>query len=262
MRKWLAAALASFIFAAGVPFAALAQVTSPTKTATPPTSAPAAAPEAEITRLLADAQKAYAAVNDYTATFIAQERIEGALRGRQVGIIKFKKPFAVYLKRSEGPQAGLQGLYVKGQNDGKMLVRKGGILGLVTFRLDPKSKLVLDDNRHPITEAGIGFSLDLIEANRKRAVAEGCARVRRLPDDRKAQPPGIRYELIAEADQSAGYYCRRAIVTLDPKNRLMIAVQVYDWKDQLIEDYRFLNLRLNVGLTDMDFSPKNPEYGF
>jgi len=216
----------------------------------------------EFTRLLAEAQKTYTLVNDYVSTIVVQERIEGELRPREVGLFKFRKPFSVYIKWREGQQTGMQVLYVRDQNNGKLLARKPGLLGLVTFRLDPTSKLALADNRHPITEAGIGFLLDVVESNRKRAVAEGRARVRRLDDNPRMQPRGPRYELLVEADEKAGYYCRRARVTVDPITHLLIAAQVFDWDNQLIEDYRFLGLQLNVGLTDRAFDPKNPNYGF
>jgi hypothetical protein len=216
----------------------------------------------EFTRWLAEAQDAYTRVNDYVSTIVVQERIENELRPREVGTLKFRKPFCVYIKWYEGPQAGTQALYVNGQNDGKVLARQGGLLGLVTFRLQPTSKLALSDNRHPITEAGIGFILDLIESNRKRAVANGCARVRRLEDRANFQPRGPRYELLVEADEKSGYYCRRALVTFDPQTRLIVAAQVFDWDNKLVEDYRYLNLRLNIGLTDRDFDPKNPQYNF
>ena len=32
--------------------------------------------------------------------------------------------------------------------------------------------------------------------------------------------------------------------------------------DELIEEYTYLKLELNVGLTDTDFDPANPEYKF
>jgi hypothetical protein len=234
-----------------------------TVAAAPKTSGTRLGPlEEEFTQRLAEAQKVYTQVNDYVSTLVMQERLEGELRPRSVGLIKFRKPYSVYLKWHEGPQAGTQALYVAGENDGKVLARKGGLLGLATFRLQPTSRLALSENRHPITEAGLGFMLDLIESNRKRAVANGCARVRRLDERAALQPQGPRYELVVEADGNAGYYCRRALVTFDPRTRLLVAVQVFDWNNRLIEDYRYLNVRLNVGLTDRDFDPKNPAYNF
>lgn len=225
-------------------------------------SADAVTPMDECTRLFAKARKAYAAVDNYTATLVKQERVDGKLLPRETGLFKFRKPFAVYIKWHEGPNRGTQALYVRGQNNGRLLARKGGLLGLKTFRLDPNGRLAMSDSRHPITEAGIGNTLNLLETNRKRAVAQGCARVRRLPDDPRAKPPGVRFELIVDADEKAGYYCRRAIITFDRKTGLISAVQVFDWKNQLIEDYRYFDLKINPGLTNRDFDPNNPEYNF
>ena len=38
----------------------------------------------------------------------------------------------------------------------------------------------------------------------------------------------------------------------------------YDWsgKPQLLEEYTYLNLKLNNGFTDADFDVRNPNYQF
>lgn len=219
-------------------------------------------PEEEFTRMLAESRKAYDKVDNYTATFYKVERIDGELLAPERATFKFKKPYAVYLKWIEGPNEGTQAMYVRGKNRGRLWARTGGLLSFKTFRLDPKGKVAMKGNRHPITEAGIGFTLDLLETQRKRAAAAGVARAKRLADDPKASPRGVRFELTLNAARSAGYYCRRAVVTFDPANKLVTAVQIYDWNDQLIEDYRFSDLRINPGLTDRDFDPKHPDYRF
>ncbi len=33
-------------------------------------------------------------------------------------------------------------------------------------------------------------------------------------------------------------------------------------KPELLEAYTYLDLKINPGFTDMDFNPKNPDYGF
>jgi outer membrane lipoprotein-sorting protein len=43
---------------------------------------------------------------------------------------------------------------------------------------------------------------------------------------------------------------------------LPVAVKVYDWDDRLIEHYRYTNIQINPGLTDLDFSTENPNYDF
>jgi hypothetical protein len=191
-----------------------------------------------------------------------QERVDGELRERETGFMKFRKPLSVYIKWTKGPNAGTEVLYVKGENDGKLLAKPTGLLGLKTYRLDPRGRLAMADNRHPITDAGIGHTIDLLESSRKRAVANGVARVRLLPKAPKARPPGARFELIVDAGRNAGYYCRRAVVTFDEKTGLVSAIQVYDWDNRLLEDYRYFNIKTDPGLTDRDFDPNNPAYRF
>jgi hypothetical protein len=42
----------------------------------------------------------------------------------------------------------------------------------------------------------------------------------------------------------------------------------YDWparegaKPEVLEEYNYLDLKVNVGLTDADFDPRNPSYNF
>jgi outer membrane lipoprotein-sorting protein len=43
---------------------------------------------------------------------------------------------------------------------------------------------------------------------------------------------------------------------------LPIYVEIFDWQNELVERYGYRDLRLNPGLTDADFDPKNPAYGF
>jgi len=252
-----------------VALCASGQLTWPLTTASIATSTAGAtdsvlveAAEEEFVRRLTEAKEAYTAVNDYVSTLVVQERLNGDLSPRRVGFFKFKKPFAVYIRWDQGSFAGTRVLYVRGRNDGKMLARRRGLAGLVTLRLDPASKLAMRENRHPITEAGIGHMIEIIGENCTRAITRKEGTARRLPDRPDLEPPGVRYELIVTAAENAGYYCKRAVVTFDPMTHLLVAVRAYDRKGRLIEDYRYLNLRLNVGLTEADFAPENPEYGF
>jgi len=206
--------------------------------------------------------QAYEKVNDYTATLHVQERFDDRLNPPARGLLKFRKPFSVYLKWESGPNAGVQVLYVRGAHEGRVLVRPAGLLGLKTFRLVPTGSLAMRGNRHPVTETGIGSMIQVLETNRRRAVAEGRAQVVCLPTSPDAEPPGVRFELTVTGRETPGYYCRRAVVTFDEKTGLLIAAQAYDWNNRLIEDYRFLDLRTNVGLTDRDFDPANPAYKF
>lgn len=58
------------------------------------------------------------------------------------------------------------------------------------------------------------------------------------------------------------HYCRRAITWTDKELNLLTKLEIYDWNNELYEYYEFKDVNLNVGLTDKDFDPKNPEYKF
>jgi len=52
------------------------------------------------------------------------------------------------------------------------------------------------------------------------------------------------------------------VLNLDLERKVPIKIQLYDWENNLIENYGYEDLRFNADLTDADFSPKNPEYRF
>ena len=71
-----------------------------------------------------------------------------------------------------------------------------------------------------------------------------------------------RVEIILPKNKTRGYYCYRARFSLDLEKKVPIKVEIYDWDNNLVENYGYEDLKLNVSLTDTDFSPKNPEYKF
>lgn len=217
---------------------------------------------ADFMRVLDEMERAYARVDHYTATFLMQERIDGELETPQLIALKFKKPFRVYMHWIEGPNKGRKALYPAAPNSDKLLVRVPIFLGPITLRLDPHGSLAMKGRRHPITDIGIGRLLDLITENIRRGFSKGKLRV----EDRGGHPmfdrPAHRYWIDSPADLSTGYAGMSAIIDVDREHRLPIYAEIFDRENQLIERYGYLNLQLNPGLTDADFDPKHPEYGF
>lgn len=58
------------------------------------------------------------------------------------------------------------------------------------------------------------------------------------------------------------HYCHRAVTWTDAKTKLLMKLEIYDWNNTLYEFYEFKDVKINVGLTDLDFDPKNPKYKF
>jgi outer membrane lipoprotein-sorting protein len=58
------------------------------------------------------------------------------------------------------------------------------------------------------------------------------------------------------------FYAGRVVLWIDQELQLPIEVDLYDHEGHLYEHYEHHDLRVNVGLTDVDFDPKNPAYRF
>ena len=109
----------------------------------------AARPDEDAISILHRMPARYAPVRDYSAVFLMQERIRGELLPLETIGIKFATPFRLYLRWANGPNRGRQVLYVEGENDNLLLDREPGLLGLATFRLDPRGFLAMRGRRHP-----------------------------------------------------------------------------------------------------------------
>ena len=58
------------------------------------------------------------------------------------------------------------------------------------------------------------------------------------------------------------YDASRVDLCLDRELRLPLLVEIYDREGLLVDRFEHRDLRVNVGLSSMDFSPENPDYRF
>ncbi len=219
--------------------------------------------DAEFLRLLEAADAKYAEVRDYTAVMISIERVGETLIPERRSLLKFQRPFKVYMHWLEGPGKGREGLYIASANNGKFLVAEPeGIARFVLARLDPTDPRVMEQSRHAITDIGIGRLLEIVGQNTRRAVREQAVR---WEDHGTTDVTGRRarhIEGVLPKDPAAGFYGYRVALYFDLEHGLPIRVVTYDWKDRLVEDYTYSQLLLNPGLTVRDFDSGNPDYGF
>ncbi len=247
---------------------------------------PAAAPDesllATVIREAQERQRVFTEqVADYTCTLVKRERINGQLLGYEYADIKVRHrqsrngqtvvPFSVYLKfLAPADVEGREVLYVEGRNNGKLIARRGGKrFAYVTTALDPLSDLALERNRYPITHVGI---LSLIE----ELLLVGQEELRNPPDElRCKQIEGVKVDNrlcrvieFVHTVRRDQYRYHIARIYVDDELDLPIRHESYDWPDeeggkpQLLEEYTYLNLKLNVDLTDWDFDHHNAEYQF
>src|SRR5262249_48013788 len=111
---------------------------------------------------IADCQKRFQTVADYTCTFIKRERVGGRLLPQHVMHMKVRThPQSIYLK-FETPNAGREAIYIEGRNSGRVVAHDVGFFKLLTgtMHLDPKGSMAMEECRHPVTEAGIGSLIE------------------------------------------------------------------------------------------------------
>jgi hypothetical protein len=221
------------------------------------------APLAEPIRLVRLAQDSYAGVRDYTCRLAKKERLHGnQLLESSMQMAVRTSPFSVYFKWSSPPSlAGQEACYVAGRNGGKMRVRASGLRGVIGFVSidinDPRAKA---NSRHPITEAGIGILIEQFASGWEREKNWGLTEVN-IGEFEFDHHRCVRVETIHRTNPERRFLHFRDVVYFDKESHLPIRMEAYDWprprgpaSGDLLEEYNYLDLHLNVGLDDSVFN--------
>lgn len=218
----------------------------------------------EAMELLTKAKESYDSVQDYTAVIHKQVHIHGKLEKDEETIIKFQKPFKVYLKWLSGKNEGAELIYVDGQNDNKLIVHKKILFGIrKTLELDPDGFWVRNFSKHSIKEAGLGGIIaksynQFAEAKKNGDVMAVSCSMEEV-DGRHAHKIAF---AVSPQGKHNGYYCRSAVEYFDTEHGLPIKATFWLWDEGEVESFTFSKVKLNVGLTDEDFDKENNEYHF
>ena len=216
-------------------------------------------------------------IRDYSCLVVRRERVKGRLGKHEYIQAKVRHqrtdqgqeiPFAIYLKFL-GPSSvkGREVLYVEGENNGKMIVRNGGKkFAYIVTEMRPESRLAMRDNRYPLTEFGVrNLFARLIEVA-EDDVASGVETKVKFFENAKVNGrvcTGVHVQHQTEQDSDRFYMAK---VFMDNDLKIPIHYEAYAWpkdgssKPQLLEQYTYTRVKLNVGFTDRDFDPTNPKY--
>ena len=210
-------------------------------------------------------------IQDYSCTVVKRERINGELQPHEYMFAKIRhKPFSVYLYFL-APEAvkAQEVIYCDGKNDGNMLAHAGsGVRAMVgTVSLKPQSMLAMQGNRYPITELGVeNLAKRLVEVAEHDKQFGECE-VNFFP---KAKVNGriCTCVQVVHPVPRRNFRFHLARVYIDDEHLIPIRYEAYDWpKEQggqpiLMEEYTYMNVKVNNGFTDADFDPTNSAYKF
>lgn len=217
-------------------------------------------------------------VRDYSALMVKQERVNGKLLPEETMRVKVRHaaegngsavPLSFYL-RFEKPESmtGREVIWVEGVAGDRLIAHEGGLLNLMSVRLNPTGMVAMTGNRYPITELGIRTLIQrMIEkGERDRPDSPDCE----VEVRRDVEIDGDKCTLITirHPQKRDHLEFHMARIYVNDEIDLPVGYEGFDWPAEpggepvLMERYFYRELKLNPGFTDADFDPENPEYRF
>lgn len=271
-RRWLPALLPCTFLLSSALGQQVAERTAATRTQAVParyaTAHPGEHPIMPAIRWAKEGKANIEKIQDYSATIVKRERINGKLGETQYMFVKVRhKPFSVYMYFLGPPKLkGREVIYVEGQNDGKMFAHGTGLQrALGWLKLAPDGPIAMRGQRYPSTELGI---LNLV--NRLIEVAENDAQYGEC-DVKFFQGAEINKRKctciqVVHPVPRRNFLFHLARIFVDEELNVPLRYEAHDWPEKaggaprLMEEYTYLNLKLNNGFTDADFDTRNPDY--
>jgi hypothetical protein len=212
-------------------------------------------------------QVALEKVRDYEASFQKRELIGGKLLVQDMQIKCREQPFSVYLKY-RGDYEGREVIYVAGANNGNFLVHEAGIKSLAgTLTFAPDSPRVMQENHYPVSMVGVSNMLRQLMKQWEAELNIADVEVKYFPTA-KLGDRDMQVVQSTHPRPKTGVKFHMTRLYVDKQTNLPVRVEQFGFPQKageqppLIEEYTYSNIRVNVGLKDVDFDPKNPQYAF
>ena len=219
-------------------------------------------------------------VNDYTAILVKRERVGDTLgdyeymyakvRNRKTSGGQITQPLSVYLGfLKPSTVKGREVLFVENQNDGYLIAHEGGFKGkfLPTVTIPVDGMLAMRGQRYPMTEIGIeNLIVKLIERGQQAKQCPDVACEFRKNARIKDRTCTVLH--VTQPTRTPGAEFHQAQIFIDDELNLPIRYVAYDWPKhegaplEVIEEYTYLDLNVNVGLSNADFDQYNSAYNF
>jgi hypothetical protein len=206
-------------------------------------------------------------LKDYSAVLARRERIRGKLGGYEYLFIKIRhQPLSVYACfLAPASTRGQEVIYVAGQNQGNLWAHRAHLPGIVSLR--PDGLIAMTGRHYPLTEIGlVNLVRRLVEVGRQD-ISYGECEVKYFTTAKVDKRPCTVIQVVHPVPRDV-FRFHLARIFVDDELKMPVRYESYDWprepggEPELIEEYTYLDLKLNNGFTDEDFSIRNPEYRF
>ncbi len=198
----------------------------------------------------------YEKLKDYTALLHRKELLrDGTLKEHSAVIFRFKKPSRYYMKWKDGE---IEAIYADGKYNNKMVIHGGLLFKFISIAVKPEAALKY--NRHTIIEADIGHILKIFETNYEMARTDKDAAIAFEKEELLDSRSTWRFKAVFPAGKD--YYGHVIYINIDKDLHLPLKIIVHGWNMELIEQYYYEDLKIDVGLTEEDFDVTNKKYLF
>lgn len=199
-------------------------------------------------------------VKSYQLTLQKQERLEGKLQRSEIMEAWFREePFSVLLEWKEGARLANRVMYVRGQNNEKLLVKPAGLLSLAGIvEREPLGPEAKQSGRYPLTEFGIAVGMQRTLASWRAARDEKALHIE-YQGEKKIREAGDRLcyvfkrtgYLRPEEDGIVEY-----TTYIDKETWLQVGSILKGAEGQLLGEYFFRDIKLNPKLDEDTFTRK------
>jgi hypothetical protein len=209
-------------------------------------------------------------VKSYTLTFHKQERLDDSLGKKEVIEVSFREePHSVFMRWKEGSRLVARALYVEGENkdedtgNSMVVIRPAGIAGRFKKSVlkDPNGADAKKSGRYPISEFGLRKGLERTINSWKMAQEDKALHVEYLGKEKVEQLGGRECWVLKRTrfakPENDGVTEQTAYI--DVETWMMVGSTLKNADGQLIAEYFFKDIRLNVDLDKDLFTKKNVE---
>jgi len=198
-------------------------------------------------------------VTSYTVLLVKQERIGDTLNAEEHMKAWFseKPTFRVLMEWTKGQRLAHRTLYVEGENDGQLLAKPTGLLGLGgTARRAPDAPEAKSSARYGASQFGIQAGTRRTLDGWRKAKARGELRVE---FNGLKTAPELGYpcwQLVRTSDKPEADGITQSTYYFDPETWLQVGSVLRDADGKLVGRYFFTDLKLNVKIPDDTFTEK------
>jgi hypothetical protein len=210
-------------------------------------------------------------VKDYSATLVKRERINGKVGEHEYLFLKIRhKPFSVYLYfMSPAAIKGQEVIFIEGQNNGNMWAHTVGMQDKLvgTISLKPDGVIAMRGQRYPLTEIGLLNLVNRLVEVAQQDINYGECEVKFF-QGAKINGRTCTCIQVVHPVPRRNFLFHLARIFVDDELNVPLRYEAYDWpkepngRPELIEEYTYLDLKMNVGFTDEDFNIKSKNYHF